>query len=349
MKVITCASFYGSGSSALTDLVSEYDCVKDLTNYEFRFLYDLDGVSDLEYHLCESHDRHNSGHALKRFIRLSEFNAGTSFNSRYEPYFNGQYMKLTMKYIDSLIDFSYPGWWFYDVYDKGKLSYYVMMEFEHILRHITKGKKTILNKEKILCSHPSEERFLRNTQQYVASLLRAANIENLPYLEVDQLVPSQNINHVLRYFTDDIYVFIVDRDPRDIYTLNRFYWKDRICPTADVNRFCDWYLYTRESGNRETYDSGHVCKIQFEDLIYKYEESVHGVELFTGLDCSHHVRKFSKFNPLHSLNNTQVWKRHNIYNEISIIEERLKDYLYSFNNVDREYIPGIEKDNMNVF
>lgn len=86
MKIITCASFYGSGSSALTDLVAEYSCVKDLTNYEFRFLYDIDGVSDLEHYLCECHDRHNAGHALKRFKRLSEFNAGTFFNARYEPF-----------------------------------------------------------------------------------------------------------------------------------------------------------------------------------------------------------------------------------------------------------------------
>ena len=60
MKIITCASYYGSGSSALTDLVAEYENVKDLTNYEFRFLYDIDGVSDLEYHLVENHDRHNA-------------------------------------------------------------------------------------------------------------------------------------------------------------------------------------------------------------------------------------------------------------------------------------------------
>ena len=47
MKIITCASYYGSGSSALTDLVSEYDSVKDLSDFEFRILHDMDGVRDL--------------------------------------------------------------------------------------------------------------------------------------------------------------------------------------------------------------------------------------------------------------------------------------------------------------
>lgn len=349
MKIITCASFYGSGSSALTDLVSEYDCVKDLTDYEFRFLYDLDGVSDLEYHLCECHDRHNSGHALKRFQRLSEFNAGTFFNSRYEPFFNGQYMKLTRKYIDSLVEFSYPGWWFYDIYDKGKIYYYIMMEFNHILRKITRGKKKILPKEKIICSHPSETKFIKCTRKYVSELMSAANKEKLPYLEIDQLVPSQNLNRILRYFSDDIFVFVVDRDPRDIYTSNRFYWKEHICPTYDVNDFCDWFIYTRESGDKEEYDSSIVYKLQFEDLIYKYKDTIHKIEEFTGLNNNNHSKQFSKFNPKHSVNNTKIWKKHNIDEEISVIEARLTKYLYPFEEVEGNSIPGILQEKMDVF
>ena len=70
MKIITCASYYGSGSSALTDLVTEYARVKNLSEYEFRFIHDIDGIADLEYHLVNCHNRHNSGHALKRFRKL---------------------------------------------------------------------------------------------------------------------------------------------------------------------------------------------------------------------------------------------------------------------------------------
>ena len=87
MKVITCASYYGCGSSAVTDLISEYEDVKALTNYEFRFIHDIDGISDLEHHLIDNPNRHNSGHALKRFKKLMKFNAGRSFCQRYEPFF----------------------------------------------------------------------------------------------------------------------------------------------------------------------------------------------------------------------------------------------------------------------
>ena len=49
MKVISCASYHGTGSSAITDFLGEFDNVCSMTNYEFRFVQDPDGISDLEY------------------------------------------------------------------------------------------------------------------------------------------------------------------------------------------------------------------------------------------------------------------------------------------------------------
>ena len=60
MKVISCASYYGTGSSAITDYVSEFDGVFSMTNEEFRFIQDPDGIDDLEFHLVENHNRHNA-------------------------------------------------------------------------------------------------------------------------------------------------------------------------------------------------------------------------------------------------------------------------------------------------
>ncbi|MBF1106621.1 MAG: hypothetical protein HXL52_06645, partial [Solobacterium sp.] len=56
MKIISCASYYGTGSSAITDFLSEFDNICSMTNYEFRFVQDPDGISDLEYNLVENHN-----------------------------------------------------------------------------------------------------------------------------------------------------------------------------------------------------------------------------------------------------------------------------------------------------
>jgi hypothetical protein len=350
MKIITCASFYASGSSALTDLVAEYSKVKGMSEYEFRFLHDPDGVYDLEHHLVHAHNRHNAGHALKRFEKLSRFNAGTSFNARYEPYFNNQYMKLTEEYIEELLDFKYNGWWFYDIYDKGKAYYYTVQLINKFLQKTKLTKKDILSKEVTYCSHPSEEKFLECTRAYVSKLMRAANSENAPFFGIDQIVPSQNLNQILRYFEDEIFVFIVDRDPRDIYLLNRMFFRDRVCPT-EVNSFCDWYNYTRESGSTEVYDESRVKKIHFEDLIYNYEKSVAEVENFLGLDSTDHVNQFKKLNPQHSKNNTQIWTKHDLglEEDIKIIEEKCAKYLYPFESVKNNEIPGIVVNNNKTF
>lgn len=349
MKIITCASFYASGSSALTDLVAEYEGVCDLTDYEFRFLHDIDGVSDLEYQLVDCHNRHNAGHALKRFERLSRFNAGTFFNSRYEPFFNNQYMKLTKEYINNLTDFKFKGWWFYDLYDKGRFFYYTKQMQQRIISKLPGEHKGILAKEETYCSHPSREKFLKCTREYVSKLMHAANSENMPYLEIDQIVPSQNLNKILRYFSDEICVFIVDRDPRDVYALEHLYLHERICPSQDVNEFCDWYLYTHKSGNPEEYDKNVVRRLQFEDLIYNYERVLPDIERFIGLDSSQHKNQYSKLNPLRSVHNTQIWKGKGIDKDIEIIQNRLGEYLYDFDSVKENSIVGIPVCDKTVF
>ena len=60
MRFISCASYYGSGSSVITDFISEFGSVYSFSDEEFRFVQDPDGISDLEYNLVENFNRHNS-------------------------------------------------------------------------------------------------------------------------------------------------------------------------------------------------------------------------------------------------------------------------------------------------
>lgn len=46
-NIITCASYGGTGSSAITDLMKEFNNVKSLGEFEFSIAHDLDGISDL--------------------------------------------------------------------------------------------------------------------------------------------------------------------------------------------------------------------------------------------------------------------------------------------------------------
>ncbi|MBQ6464055.1 MAG: hypothetical protein IJJ59_12095 [Pseudobutyrivibrio sp.] len=348
MKVITCASFYGSGSSALTDLVAEYSNVKDMTDFEFSILHDMYGIRDLEYYLVENHNRHNSGHALKRFEKLLKFNGGNALSKRYSRFIpKKEYNRICEQYIDELIDFKYLGWWFADLYDKGPVNYYFYQLINKLLKKITFGSQSIMKNEVIYCSQPSEEKFLSATKRFMKNFLSLLNDEDKEYIEIDQLFPSTNIDKYVRYIDEEYTVFVIDRDPRDIYLLNKYVWDDTVCP-KEVNSFCDWFIYTRNNAKQKN-TNDKVVFLQFEDLIYKYNESLSIIEDKTGLVSSNHCNQFKKFNPKRSIANTRLWEKYNCEEEIQEIEHRLKEYLYDYSLVKTDDIVGLDCEECNQF
>lgn len=348
MKIITCASYYGSGSSALTDLVSEYSDVKDLSDYEFRFLHCLDGVSDLEYNLVTNHNRINSGHAIKRFEKMVLFNSGNVISKRYSKFFdNNDYQDISYEYIEKLIDFKYKGLNFYDLYDRGPKLYYFYQFMNKLSKKTGIKCLNLMKNEELYCSHKTEAEFLDITKNYMSRILGALNKDNLEYIEMDQLVPSSNIDKYMRYINEPLYVFVVDRDPRDVYLLAKYVWKDDNCPT-DVQHFCDWFEYTRNSGEQKDYGK-NVLKLQFEELIYRYDDVVSSIEKITGLRDENHIFKFKKFNPMKSVNNTRLWDKYPDDENITYIEKHLAKYLYDYSDVDINKISGIPVENKGSF
>lgn len=334
MRIITCASYYGTGSSAVTDFITEFDTVYSMGDYEFRFLHDPDGIADLEYHLVWNHNRHNSGHAVKRFKKIVDFNAGFKFVPRYEPFFQNQWKKLSYEYIDELVDFSFKGWWQYDLLDKGLVYYYYKLLFNKIYQK-TIARKTekvlnVLPNEITYCSRPSQEEFDLKTKNYLRKLFKEANKENKPYLMVDQLLPSSNLNRYWKFF-DDIKAIVVERDPRDLYILEKYKWKASLIPTDDVHKFCEWYKYTRAHRKTEVWDCDKAILLQFEDLIYKYDETTERLVEWLGLDKKNHSTPLQKLNPERSIKNTRLWTQYDIGEDLKIIETELKEYLYDYN------------------
>lgn len=330
MKIISCASYYGSGSSAITDYVSEFNSVYSFTEKEFRFVQDPDGISDLEYNLVENFNRHNSGYALKKYKKLVDFNAGNILFDRYEKLLKGNWKRISYEYINDLTDFKYKGWWQYDLLSKGSVFYFRKRLVNKLL------KKTIwkryperslnnMKNEVTYCSHPSENKFLELTRNYIDELFSSVTDKNM--VMVDQLVPPTNTSRFVRYF-NNLQAIIVDRDPRDIYLLEKYVWKDGVIP-SNVNDFCKWFKYTRDNRKDEHFDNDHFKYVQFEDMIYKYEETTKSIEEWLGLKESDHFNKKEVFNPEISRENTRLWEKINCnQGEIEYIEDKLRDYLY---------------------
>lgn len=335
MKFISCASYYGTGSSAITDYVAEFNNVFSFTNEEFRFIQDPDGISDLEFNLVECFNRHNSGHAIKKYKRLIDFYNGNCFGKKYRAFFGENWQKFSYQYLNNLIDFKYNGWWQYDLYDRGKWFYFRKRIINKLLHETiwkNKPERTFnsMKNEITYASHPSEEKFLKYTRQYIENLFESVVPKKYDTIMVDQLVPPMNLSRYLRYFNKNIQVVIVDRDPRDLFILDKYVWQDGIIP-KDVKVFCQWYKYTREHRKHENVNNEYVRLIRFEDLIFNYEETTRSLNKWLNLDEKKHIKRKQIFNPKKSINNTQVWLRYpKAEKEIKYIMNNLDEYLYDF-------------------
>ena len=334
MRIISCASYYGTGSSAITNYLEEFENCKSLSDYEFRFLYDPDGVSDLEFHIVENHHRHNSGYALKRYEKFAK-QLGNPYFKKYEYYFDGKWKSLTQEYIDKLTEFKYTGYWHQDVTDRGLLFYIWKRCLNKLLQKTIwrNQKERSLNelpKEITYCSYPPEEKFLEYTREYTDKLFEAANREQMDNLMIDQVVPPSNLKRYLRYFSN-INVFVVDRDPRDVYLAEKYIYKGRIAPTESVELFCKWYEYTRRHRKTEKYDETKVMFVQFENLIYKYEQTTEKIREWLGLEKESHKYVRERFNPDISIKNTRLWEKiPGVSEDMKYIEEHLAEYLYQY-------------------
>ena len=329
MKIITCASYYGTGSSAITDLVNECDNVHDMGDYEFRFIQDPDGIADLEYNLVENNHRHNSGYALKRYEKNVKYLAGNKFIKKYNRFFGDKWVELSKKYVKDLVTVEYKGSWHQEVRDLGIVPYFIERLVNKIIRLFDKERflQIFLRNNTNYATYPGES-FYSITKKYISDLFEAANTDNKEYIMVDQLVPPTNASRYLRYF-DDIKVVCVDRDPRDLFLLEKI-WHGTIVP-GRVEEFCLWYKATRAHRKIEKDDTGKVLRIQFENLIYKYDEYSKKVLNFIGINELHHTAPRTLLIPEKSKNNTQLWKKYTQYQkDIEYIEQNLSEYLYNY-------------------
>ena len=106
MQVITSTGFGDSGSSAITDLLSEYDGIKSYgSEWECTFLHCPDGLADLENAIQEGH-RLKVDYAINRFLKLSKI---LSEQENYKKAFKGKFWELSLKFVNDISEIVWNG------------------------------------------------------------------------------------------------------------------------------------------------------------------------------------------------------------------------------------------------
>jgi hypothetical protein len=342
--LVTCTGYGNTGSSAGTNILEEFRCIKSCGNAEFTFAHEPDGIADLENSLREGH-RLKTDLAIKRFLKLMH---NLSCEGHYKQYFNGKFECLAIEFIESIVKCKWNGWW-HRAFETAILS--DKDEFK-----IKLAKKTydfLLKSTNYDMYEPDgwrphyqpltdfyysnfideydEQYFLKQVTIFTDALLQEINGNNCyKYIMLDQAIPPISVLLYARYFFNSKTI-IIDRDPRDLYIINKAKWGSGYIPAETVELFIRWYSRTRKLRNTELKNDRVVLFLPFEALIYEYDTSLNRLMDFLNLSAADHVNKLKYFNPDISRKNTQVFLQYPaLYEDVKKIEKELEEYCYPY-------------------
>lgn len=333
-KIIVPTGYMGSGSSAITDIIREFDGYNAAQgSFEYIFLHCPDGVFDLEDKLLLNNNAFRSDEAIHSFRRRMEelYTDKIWWPANYKKRLHQEFMNYTEKYIQDLIQYESNNAW----YMQQKPTFIMLIKniIRRFLLMISAGKLRLpyaLRYSPMTVSFVTGEEFYSASQKYIYGLFEVMGMSK-QNLILDQLLLPYNLWRVENYFKDDIECFVVERDPRDVFISNKYFWgkKDEQVPyPTEVEEFCKYYRCIRNLEKKV--EKPYIHRFWFEDLIYNYNDSIERICNILQVSSINNAEFGKYFQPENSINNTQLFLNNRFKHEAEIIEERLHEYLYVF-------------------
>ena len=346
--IISTSGFYSTGSSAVFALLEEYNsCTAGkLENwqipgidYEHILLYTTDGIFDLEDKLLIGNSIHRSDEALRRFHEKMLLLYNNNFFSMggFKALLGKDFYSSLENYMNDLVQFRVSGHWEY---------HYGGSRF-NLKKMLGSIRRTIMHQEIIgelykmpfydktnglQYSFVTDKEFYALTRKFISqyfSMIKGSDTR--PNLILNHFLLPHNAFRIPNYFDDDFRLIIIDRDPRDVFVMEKYRARsdNSLLPCGNVKDFVSFWKKLRE--NVKPVQDDRIIKIRFEDLIYKYEETIAFLEKNCGLKPEDHLKKGQIFNLEKSIQNTQLFRLDNKWDdEIAYIEKELPEYLYDF-------------------
>lgn len=342
-NIIVPTGFMGSGSSAMTDLLSEFSNMNTKNaDFEYVFLHMPNGVFDLEDKLLVGNNALRSDEALHTFLETMQqlYDKKYWWVGNYKNKVGADFLQATINYIHDLTQYEPNFYWYWQENTNKKMMLQLIKN--KVLKAITLGKiklKKPLTYPTMWMSYVSPEEFYAASKTFIQCFFDMFDDEH--NIVLDQLVLPYNLHRLHHYFDEQLYTYVIDRDPRDVFLINKYIWSKQNMSVpfpTDVEAFCHYYKSIRLLVKDAIHPN--VDYIHFEDLVYKYDETLNKIKAQLHLSDEQHLYQFQKFDPKKSIQNTQLFLMNETYrNEGLQIYKELKKYCYEFpyeiNDIDR--------------
>lgn len=339
MKVISSTGYGFTGSTAITDLISEYSSVKSCpyTGFELKFFHDINGILNLYNFLVMNTMPGTMNIALLKYYERCKTWATSGTSMNYELFFNNHFMEYTKEYVENLGGEDYLITRYANemtqvqtlilrVVNKMRYTLDGLLHEKGYAESLVKPSKLFTKEKKFYLISVTEEEFIRHTKNYLMKLME--QFCNDQIANIHELIPINLIDDCSRYF-EDLCIIKTERDPRDIFLTARHKYLSNGHASDDVHFFCKNYKWLRSLV--KDVKKTKVLNIQFEDLALNYDETVQQIEEFAGLNASDHVEIKTRFIPEKASLNCNLKNKYPEEKEnIEIIERELKDWLYDF-------------------
>ena len=329
--IIGVCGFGSTGSSAVSDFLSEFDGVQVIDRIEFTFVTEVDGLIDLEFHLFHPHGRTtDSIYALKRYKRRCKhmkkfFCVGGKINPKI-------YDKSIENFLSSITQIKWP--WFIKQ-NNHPIERARSFVNSTIIRRIESKRKIYWKRfpQRYVSFSVAPKSFYEYSKKHVEELLIGMGWDKTKDLVLDQPFSGSNPQSAFPFF-NDARAIVVDRDPRDLYCFGKtkLAGRNHFMPVDTVENFVSYYRALRKE---QPYlnDNPQILRIRFEDLVYNYESTSKKIVSFLNYDFK--SRNRIVFDPEKSIANTQVYKRFPEFSsDVEYIEKELKEYLFDFSKYD---------------
>lgn len=334
-KLVVTSSYMGSGSSAFTALLQEFQGFEaKYDSFEYVFLHCPNGLFDLEDKLLVGNNAIRSDEALHSFYHQMKllYNKKYYWVGHYKDIISPDFMKYVDDFMSEVIQYKPDFFWHYMENTNFRMG--VKLAIRKIIYFMTlrkvKLKKPLLYPE-MWISYVNEEQFYHASKQFLANIFDCMGLQQ-KNIVLDQLLLPHNLHRIPRYFDENLATLVIDRDPRDVYLINKYIWKvkeETVPFPTEPKAFCAYYRGLRES--EKNAEGKQIIRIHFEDLVYQYEDTLLKIMNFLDLQESDHIHPKKCFNPNISIENTQLFMTKPEYmKEVEIFKDELGEYLYDF-------------------